>query len=137
MGFETTVNTSSVASSCGCTNATIGAVASCGGAFGASTVIRTVPVASLTPSVTVKSTRNVPGDVVAKSKVVVPSTIVALASALSSTRADSSDIFPLVPVTCGATSTVIPASRVSTTANDCTVSFGCGDTRTTRGLRTI
>ena len=97
-------------------------------------MIRAVPVAGVVPSVTVKPTRNVPGVRAAKSKDAEPPTIVAVAAASSSTRTDSSEISPAVPVTCGVTSTVRPASIVSTTAKDCTVSAGCADTRTSSGL---
>ena len=83
--------------------------------------MRAVPVAGVVPSVTVNPTRNVPGARAAKSKDADPPTTVALAAASSSTRTDSSEISPAVPVTCGVTSTVRPASIVSTTAKDCTV----------------
>jgi len=84
--------------------------------------MRAVALASLTPSVTVKSTRNVPGLFAAKSNEVEPLTAVAVAAASSSTRTDSSDRVPAVPVTCSATSTVIPEATVSVTANDCAAS---------------
>ena len=57
VGFDTAANTSTVASACGRTNATTGAVASCAGASAASSVTRTVPVASLPADDTVTATR--------------------------------------------------------------------------------
>lgn len=95
--------------------------------------MRAVPVASRTPSVAVKLTRKVPGVCAAKSKDADPPTIVAVAAASPWTRTDASEIVPAVPVTWGVTSTVSPASIVSTTAKDCTVRAGSSETVTVSG----
>ena len=137
VGFETASKTSSVASCCGCTNATTGEVASCAGASAGSRVMRAVPVASLTPSDTVKSTRNVPGCFAVKSNDVEPPTTVAVAAASSSTRTEPSDSVPAVPVTWSATSTVRADATVSVTANDCAASCGWGDTFTISGFTAV